>query len=43
MTMTKEELEAKLEERIAKGDITIEEAEMEWQDYMHKDEVWSEF
>lgn len=35
---TKEQLEAELDEKIQKGDITIEEAEMEWQDYMHRGE-----
>lgn len=35
---TKKQLEAELDEKIQKGDITIEEAEMEWQDYMHRGE-----
>lgn len=35
---TKEQLEAELDEKIRKDDITIEEAEMEWQDYMHRGE-----
>lgn len=41
MTMTKEELEAKLEERIAKGDITIEEAEHEYQDFVNPEPRYS--
>ena len=40
---TKEQLEAELDEKIQKGDITIEEAEMEYQDYMHRDEGWREW
>lgn len=35
-SLTKEELEAILEERIRKGEITVEEAEDEWQDWMHR-------
>lgn len=34
-TKTKEQLEAELDEKIKKGDITIEEAELEYQDYTH--------
>ena len=41
--MTKEELEAKLVRDLASGKITAEEAELEWQDWMHKNEVWMEF
>ncbi len=35
---TKEQLEAELDEKIQKGDITIEEAELEYQDYTHRGE-----
>lgn len=41
--MTKTELELKLSKQLAEGKISAEEAEMEWQDYMHRDEVWSEW
>lgn len=41
--MTREELEAKLERQLEAGEITADEAEMEWQDFMHRDEVWNEF
>lgn len=41
--MTREELEAKLERQLASGEITADEAENEWQDWMHRDEVWNEF
>ena len=41
--MTKEELEARLQEQLDAGAITEEEAEMEWQDYTHRDEVWQEW
>ena len=40
---TKEQLETELDEKIRKGEITIEEAEMEYQDYMHRDEGWREW
>ena len=35
-SLTKEELEAILEEKMRKGEITVEEAEQEWQDWMHR-------
>ena len=41
--MTKEELEAKLERDLASGKITADEAEAEWQDWMHRNEIWMEF
>ena len=41
--MTKAEFEAKLERDLASGKITAEESELEWQDWMHKNEVWMEF
>ena len=41
--MTREELEAKLEAQLASGEITAEEAEWEWQEFMHRSEVWTEF
>ena len=39
----KDALEAKLAYRVAEGIITEEEAEDEWQEFMHRSEVWSEF
>ena len=36
-------LDARLRQKIKAGDITVEEAEMEYQDYTHRDEVWSEW
>jgi len=41
--MTKEELEAKLQAKLEAGEITPFEAEMEWQDFMHRYEVWQEW
>ena len=41
--MTKQELEKKLERQFESCEISDEEAEMEWQDWMHRDEVWSEW
>ena len=41
--MTKQELEKKHERQLEAGEITAEEAEMEWQDWMHRNEVWSEW
>lgn len=41
--MTKEELEEKLQAKLDAGEITPEEAEAEWQDWMHRDEVWQEW
>lgn len=36
--MTREELEAKLDQAVADGSMTPEEAEDEWQDFMHRGE-----
>jgi len=41
--MTKEELEAKLQMKLDAGEITPEEAEAEWQEFMHRNEVWQEW
>ena len=41
--MTKQELEAKLDADLASGKITADEAELEWQDFTHQDEVWQEW
>jgi len=41
--MTTAELEKKLSRQLEAGEITAEEAEMEWQDWMHRDEVWQEW
>ena len=41
--MTKEELEEKLDRELAEGKITPAEAEDEWQEYMHRNEVWQEW
>ena len=41
--MTKQELEEKLQRQLEAGEITADEAEMEWQDWMHRDEVWQEW
>ena len=41
--LTKVQLEESLEAKLAKGEITAEEAEWEWQDWMHRYEVWSEW
>lgn len=41
--MTKSELEKKLEKQLEAGEITEYEAEMEWQEFMHRNEVWSEW
>lgn len=37
--LTHQQLEDELEAKILAGDITVEEAEMEWQDYMHRGEI----
>lgn len=37
-TLTPEEYGKVLEKKIADGQMTPEEAEMEWQDYTHRDE-----
>lgn len=41
--MTKEELEARLDRELAEGKITPEEADAEWLEFMHRNEVWAEF
>ena len=42
-TLTGEELAEYLDKRIADGEITKEEAEDEYQDYMHRWEHWQEW
>lgn len=41
--MTKQELEAKLDAQVASGEITAEEADLEWHEFMHRSEVWTEW
>lgn len=41
--MTLEEFEAKLDEKVAAGIISEEDAEWEYQDFLHRDEVWQEW
>ncbi len=41
--MTKEEIIAQIDAKLKAGEITAEEAEMEYQDLMHRDEVWQEW
>lgn len=41
--MTLAELEIKLDTALAEGRMTAEEAEAEYQDFLHRDEVWQEF
>lgn len=36
--MTKKELEEKLDRQLEAGEITSEEAELEWQDFTHRGE-----
>lgn len=36
--ITKQQLEKELQEKLARGEITSEEAENEWQDFTHRDE-----
>jgi polyhydroxyalkanoate synthesis regulator phasin len=36
--LTKQQVEQELDEKLAKGEITAEEAEAEWQDFMHRGE-----
>lgn len=43
MSRERKELEEKLQKQLDAGLITAEEVEMEWQDFMHRDEVWSEW
>lgn len=40
--MTEQELEA-IDAKVLSGEMTAEEAEMEYQDFMHRDEVWQEW
>lgn len=37
------QLEDKLDKQVANGENTAEEADMEWLEFMHRSEVWSEF
>ena len=41
--MTKQELERQIDADLRAGKITVEEADNEWQDFMHRDEVWQEW
>ena len=43
MYLTKAELEEDLERKLAAGEITPQEAEDEWQEWMHRSEVWDEW
>ena len=43
MSRERKELEEKLQKQLDAGLITAEEAELEWQDWTHRDEVWSEW
>lgn len=36
--LTKQQLEAELEAKLKAGEITVEEAEQEWQDFTHRGE-----
>ena len=36
--LMKQQLEAELQEKLDRGEITVEEAENEWQDFMHRGE-----
>lgn len=40
---TKEQLEAELDQKLAEGKITVDEAEHEYQNFMHRDEDWREW
>lgn len=40
---TLDQLERELEEKLSKGLITKQEAEMEYQDFRHRDETWNEW
>lgn len=37
-TVTRQQLEAELQEKLDRGEITTQEAEDEWQDFMHRGE-----
>ena len=41
--MTRAELEIKLDTALAEGRMTAEEADLEWLEFMHRDEVWEEW
>ena len=43
MDTYREKLEAELEQKLADGVITVDEAEQEWQDYMHRTDTWAEW
>lgn len=41
--MTKQELEKALDAKVQAGEMSADEAELEYQDFMHRDEVWQEW
>ena len=41
--MTKQELEKTLDLKVQTGEMSADEAELEYQDFMHRDEVWQEW
>lgn len=41
--MTKQELEKALDSKVKAGKMSADEAELEYQDFMHRDEVWQEW
>lgn len=41
--MTKQELEKTLDAKVKAGEMSADEAELEYQDFMHRDEVWQEW
>ena len=41
--MTKQELEKALDAKVKAGEMSADEAEMEYQDFTHRDEVWQEW
>ena len=43
MDPIREKLEADLDRKLANGEITVDEAEQEWQDYMHRTDTWKEW
>lgn len=40
---TRYDLEARLDQMLKSGSMTVVDADAEWQDFMHRDEVWLEF
>jgi hypothetical protein len=42
-TLTLKQAERDLDEKLKSGEITVEEAEAEYQDFLHRGEVWSEW